>query len=798
MKIGTCVFRFRWLILAAWLVVAGLAFAVPRSDPAATDRPTLLPDYTPYVRAVKAMVEAFPGNSSLSEAVVIFERPAEALTAQDYAFIEHVAGRISRPDTGQISGQDLAGVRVRSPGSYAALKLPLTSARAVRNPMVSDASDRGQAALVRVNVPHSYLAVRSYRIVNHIRAILAGGKCPPGLAAAVSGSCGFGHDYAQAADRSFERSSYVTLSAIIIILLLVYRAPLAAMIPLGSISLAAVVVLGLLGVGQVLHMHVGTAERIFVFVLLYGAGTDYSLLLISRYREFLKDGSSPPAAAAGSLTASFPTILASAGTNAVGLFMMTFADFSVFQTTGPAVAMAMVMALLASVTLVPALVGIIGPRQFWPASRPGRLSQPPSAARTDSRGFWAALARVVTLRPALVLVVTLGVLAIPAWKAAGITWVYDTLAGMNASYESGVGNAAAGVDIAKRHWPIGEIAPVTVLVRADRPLSGGQWEELCRRLAGQVEKVPGVSDVRSLDRPLGAVGQAGESASRQEGTKTPPTGESVLRRLWWPFPEISRLLETRVARKLATAEYVSEDRRVMRLSAALGSPPFSLEAMDAVRGVGKAAEKAVAESGVRAEVLIAGATAEMRDVRTVTEHDTYRIAGLTLGAIFVIVLILLRDVILTAFMVAATVVSYLAALGLTYWYFAQVTGAPGLDWKVEVLLFVVMVAVGVDYSIFLAGRMKQEAAKLPMVQATQQAIIHTGPVISSCGLIMAATLGSIMAGDLKLLRQLGFAFVLGMLIDTFVIRPLVLPAFAVLVRRRTGAVGPPKAPSPTP
>jgi len=114
-------------------------------------------------------------------------------------------------------------------------------------------------------------------------------------------------------------------------------------------------------------------------------------------------------------------------------------------------------------------------------------------------------------------------------------------------------------------------------------------------------------------------------------------------------------------------------------------------------------------------------------------------------------------------------------------------GQPGLDWKVEIFLFVVMVAVGVDYSIFLAARISQEARSLPVAQAVRNAVVHTGPVISSCGLIMAATLGSLMAGQLKLFVQLGLALALGMLIDTFVVRPLLLPAFITLVKR-TGKI----------
>ncbi len=170
----------------------------------------------------------------------------------------------------------------------------------------------------------------------------------------------------------------------------------------------------------------------------------------------------------------------------------------------------------------------------------------------------------------------------------------------------------------------------------------------------------------------------------------------------------------------------------------------------------------------------------MIDVRDVTRRDMWVISSLTLGTIFVMVLLLLRDWLLSAFMVVATLISYFTTLGLTYWVVTIVLGQPGLDWKVQIFLFVVMVAVGQDYNIFLAARLAEESRKLPPREAVQQALVHTGPVISSCGIIMAATLGSLMVGTLGLMMQMGFALSMGMLVDTFVIRPLLLPSLAVL------------------
>jgi RND superfamily putative drug exporter len=215
---------------------------------------------------------------------------------------------------------------------------------------------------------------------------------------------------------------------------------------------------------------------------------------------------------------------------------------------------------------------------------------------------------------------------------------------------------------------------------------------------------------------------------------------------------------------------------------------MTIQAMSIVAEIRNVLVDQLTAENFKASVHIAGATAQTMDIRTVTSADFYRIAALALGVIFLIVWLLLKDVILSGFMVFSTLLSYWSTLGITYWVFTGLLGVAGLDWKVEIFLFVIMMAVGQDYNIFLAARVSQEARRMKPRRACRHAIVYTGPVISSCGLIMAATLGSLMVGDMALLKQLGFAMALGMLIDSFVVRPLVLPAFIALTGR-TGQKG---------
>jgi RND superfamily putative drug exporter len=706
------------------------------------------------------MARHFPDLVGQSEAVAVFERRGGPLTREDLDAIELAAGRIRRPGPDDPNGLDLRGIHVRSPAS-----IPVA-----QNPLVSPLTGQGQAAIIQVEIPVNFVTIRSTRVVQHIRTVLGSTPLPAGLETAVTGSSGYGADYALAAHRSNERSFLVTVAAVLLILIVVYRAPLAAAVPLGAVSLAAAVVLKLLDVFSFWGLHAGTAERTFVFVLLYGAGTDYSLLLVSRYREFIQSGWAHRPALTAAWSSTSRAILASGATNTIGLLALCVARFRIFQTTGPAIAMAMAVMVLAALTLVPAMLAIAGPVIFWPRRvRARTAASQPLALRRERSRLWRGVSVLVTTRPLAVLILAGALLAAPAVAGARVDWVYDQLTTLAPTY-----GAIRGKDMALRHWGVGELTPVTVLVEANRPLSTRDWDGVSRDFAARLSAVPGVADVRCATQPLG-------KAWSTSG------------------PSIASLVTDPLLRLAARKEYESDDHLSLRLVVILAYPGLSREAMATVGAIRAAATEfiAPAPSSRRAEiaaVYLAGATQETDDVRAITTTDFRRIAILVVGLIFVTLVVLLRRAVMAIVLAGCTVLSYLAALGIAQWVFVGLLGSTGLDWKVQVFLFVVMVAVGVDYTIFLGARMMEEARRLGGADRTplwpalaiRRAVVHTGPVISSCGVIMAATLGSLMTGDLQLLHQLGFTMAMGMLLDTFLVRPLLVPSFAILLWRRPG------------
>lgn len=735
MKIGATIYRFRWQVVALWLVaMGGLHLFVPQPDKTAGLTRDMLPADSPFYRALDEYAERFRDKSGKSEIVVVLERADAPLTSRDFADAEELGRRLIEP-AGDEDADLLRDTTLRTPRSLEAM--------GTKNPLIS--ADR-QAAMVCLFLPHKDTSIDAVRMVDRVHAVIDAYPFAAGLQIGVTGSAGFCRDYLLAHEHSHDKTLTVTVIAVVTVLLLVYRAPLAAAVPLCAIGILTLITTQLTVLGQGLGLSTGTVERLFMLLLLFGAGVDYSLLFISRYKEYLAAARPSKEAVVLALENSLGAIVASASTTAAGLGMLCAARFGVFRDVGPAIVLALLVVGLASVSLVPAMVAILGPKLFWPR-REGR--EVPSLDVSYRRRLWESLAGVVTRRPGLVLVLTLAVLAWPAIEAVTLSWSYDAHSSLPARY-----SASRGMDIVRRHWSVGEISHAKVLVVSPEPHPVDEWVTVSARIVAGLRGTAGLSDVRGLTTPLG-VGEGG-------------------------MANVAALL---LGGSQVQSEFLSPDQRAMVLSVTLEDAPQSPEAMASIDRIRSTIQTALAEASFPAQIHLTGATAETMDLRDVTQSDFRRVSVLSLAVILLIVAALLRDLVLSLFLVASTVAGYLATLGVTSWVFGLL-GSEGLDWEVQVFLFVVMVAVGQDYNLFLAVRMAQESHGLDIAPATRRALVHTGPVISSCGVIMAVTLGSMVVGEIKMLQQLGFALGLGMLVDTYVVRPLLLPSFVVLTRRR--------------
>ncbi len=719
--LGELIARRPLLIILAWGLVigGGVIWAVLGAEAPPGDVGSFLPADSPHNRAMALLREAFPTIAARSRIVIIAQRRT-GLTPEDFDWLARAA---------RAAGDATEG-RVLSPA------LPFLMPRLV--------SRDQQAAMAVVSLSSNFISPATKAAVERVEAIVRADP-PAGLAVEITGTAGIGRDYAIHTARALDATTWVTVIAVLTILIIVYRSPVGALIPLVSIGASVYLAFVMLAMLTVAGWDISDMERIFAVVLIFGAGVDYALFWIARYRESLRAGFDFDLSAAAATRQAGPSILASAATTICGLTCMVATDLVPTRNAGRVLAAVLSIALLAALTLSPALARLLGRALFWPIGPGGRPS-------IGQRLIWPALADRVTRRPGVSLLVGTLLLGGLALRSLSIQPRFDALSELPPDSSS-----SRGYDIAREHFSKGQLYSNALLLHFEQPTAAmSDLKSISRAVTDRAGALEGVYDVYSLDAPLGGSG----------GGATPLVG-TLLSRLTREF-------------------YLSADSRVLRLEILIDREPFSPEAMAIVDKVRAIAGEVAAEqtrAGRGTEVLLAGPTPYVIAVRSVAGRDLRRVMLLATAVIVLIVLGLIRDVPLTLFMVLATWLTYGATLCLSEWFFVHVMGLGGLDWKVRLIVFVIVVAVGQDYNIFLVTRLLQERARGDDAEAARRAIISTGAVISSCGIIMAATLGSLWAGGLSLLKQTGFTLALGILIDTFFVRPLLIPSFFMVTRR---------------
>ena len=753
-----------WVIVLGWVVVTGALFWIaPKWESVSKDDDVgFFPAGYPSVIGQGLLKRGFPKDVASSQAVVVAERLDGKLTRADYDHVVALSSRLSRLKLEEPS------LGIKQVVDY---RVPVLGPR-----LIGDAAEGpGQATLVLVSLNGTYIAKQTRIAMDRLTDLLTGFEKPPaGLDVKMTGSAAVGHDMNRAANSSVSKTTWATVLLVVVILLLVYQSPLLALIPLVTIALSVEVSLkaiASLTLVPGLRFQVINITNIFVIVVLFGAGTDYCLFLIARYREELARGRSGPDALREAIEQVGGALVASAGTVIVGLGMLWFSSFAKIQYTGPAIALSLAIGLLAALTLAPVLLHWLRGAVFFPFKPPhhekGGDPEQESLAQIPLSVTWGKIASVVIRRPGLILSVSVAALLPFAILGARTTPNYSQLTDLSPDQPSIIGSK-----MVRKYFAAGELGPSTVLVEHPgidfRSESGRQAvERLSKALAG----LPNVAEVRSISRPLGV------------------SPESFQERLF-----------DQVRRPFVDPRYVSTEpveqadlNHITRVDLIFKSDPFSdpsLKSLEDVRRVvAEAAQPGGPLAGMGATGM-AGSTSMVADLKQVTTQDEKRMYWMVTLGVYVILVLLLRRPWICLYLIATVVLGYLASLGITELVFRAFHEGPdpwvGLDWKVSFFLFVILVAVGEDYNIFLMARVLEEEKKHGPIEGTRQAVMHTGGIISSCGLIMAGTFGSMLTGNLTALKELGFALGLGVVLDTFIVRPILVPAFVVLVHRYRG------------
>ncbi|MGW6442082.1 MMPL family transporter [Lentzea sp. NPDC055074] len=517
---------------------------------------------------------------------------------------------------------------------------------------------------------------------------------PQGLTVLVTGPAAQVADLVEAFGGIDGLLLLVAGGVVALILLVVYRSPLLPLVVLVSavfaLGLASFVVY-LLAKNDVLALN-GQSQGI-LSILVVGAATDYALLLVSRYREELRDTEDKIAAIRTAWRGTIEPIAASAGTVILGLLCLLFSDLDSNKGLGPVAAIGIAAALITTMTFLPATLALLGRGAFWPFAPKFGSKHP------ETSGLWGRVATLVRRKPrAIWIVTTLVLLAgaafLPQLKASGTAQSDVFLTPVE---------SVAGQELLSRHFPGGTGSPTVIIA------SEGSADEVVQKA-----KVDGVADVRPSGTADGLV--------RIEATlKDAPDSDAAV----------------------ATVE---------RLRAAV----------DGIDGT-----------------KVGGPTATLLDTRTTSEHDRTLIIPIVLLVIFLILTVLLRSLLAPLLLIATVVLSFAATMGVSALVFNHVLDFPGSDPVVPLFGFVFLVALGIDYNIFLMTRVREETQRLGTVEGTLRGLSLTGGVITSAGVVLAATFAALAVLPILFLTQLAFIVAFGVLLDTLLVRSLLVPALSV-------------------
>jgi len=559
-------------------------------------------------------------------------------------------------------------------------------------------------------------------VVAAIRAALPG-LVPSGTEVYVTGPAGFTADLVTAFGGIDGILLLVAVLAVLVILVAVYRSPLLPLAVLLTSTFAltaALLTVWWLAKAGVFPLS-GQTQGI-LFILVIGAATDYSLLYVSRYREALRAHEHRWDATRAALRGSVEPILASGGTVIAALLMLLLSELQSNRALGPIAAVGIVFAMLGALTLLPSLLLLLGRAAFWPR-RPRYAPDEAGADPVPTRGLWARVPRFVVRRSR------------PVWLV-GVVVLLAASAGLLQLRASGVpasdlvlghSEARTGQEQLAEHFPGGSGSPVQVIVPADR----------LQATAGTLLATPGVTSVAVVS----AQSPSGQAPVTAAGVQPVVPGTPA------PAPTVANgdvLLEATLA---DAADSAAAETTVRQLRTDLG-----------------------------AGALVGGVTATAVDSDHASVHDRNLIIPLVLLVILVILVLLLRAVVAPLVLVGTVVLSFGATLGVSALVFDHVLHLPGADPAVPLFGFVFLVALGIDYNIFLMTRVREEALRTGARTGMSRGLGITGGVITSAGVVLAATFAALAVIPILFLLQLAFIMAFGVLLDTVLVRSLLVPA----------------------
>ncbi len=680
----------RWLlplvVVLVWVFVGGPlgSFAGQLASVQENDNAAFLPENTESTKALEALTN-FQDQQTLP-ATIVLERDG-GLSEADRAAV-----REWRPELAEVDGVAEGGVAELRP-----------SVDGEAGQLVVELSAQDGEEIVAA--------------VEGIRDVVA--DAPDGLRVLVGGQAGVLADFVDAFSAIDGLLLLVALGVVLLILFVVYRSPVLPLVVLISAVLSlgvASAAIYALASNDILDLN-GQSQGI-LFILAIGAATDYSLLLVARFREELRDRESKYDAMRAAYRGAWEPIVASGLTVVLGLLCLLLSDLTSLAGLGPVGALGVLGAMLAALTLLPAALTLLGRKAFWPF-QPHYGSE-----HGDERGIWGAVARLVSRRAGAVAGVTAVVLAV----CAGFAFTLDEEQVPQTELFLTQEDSVDAQEILDAQFDADAASPVQVVVPAADTREAIQVLRSDEGVAPPVEGAP------------------------------PPV---------FPIPEADDPREPRVV-----------DGRSVVL-ATLADPADSSAASDTVE---RLREELAA---VNDEILVGGATAIQIDTRDTTARDRTVVIPAILVVIVIVLALLLRSLLAAGLLLLANVLSFAATIGVAALVFEHVFDFPASDPSTMLIGFVFLVALGIDYSIFLMTRVREEALQRGTRPGVLKGLRVTGGVITSAGVVLAATFAALGVVPILFLAQIAFIVSFGVLLDTLVVRSLLVPSLCYLIGPRT-------------
>lgn len=675
-----------WVIAFAALMPLGGKLADETKD----DTESYLPESAESTKVVETLDREFAAGET-TIGLIVYEHKG-GLTAADKRLIAAQAAEIRR----------------------ARNKIPLTRRPTVpftRGAPADLVSPSGEVAYTVLTVPTNF--DKSADWGKAVRDIT--GERADGMRILLTGDLGFAADSEEIFGDLDTKLLAATVLLVLILLALIYRAALVALSPLLVVFFSYTVATAFVYLYAKSGASVSSNGTTILIVLMFGVGTDYSLLLVSRYREELRRIEDKHEAMKHALRRTGPTILASGLTVSLAMLVLALADTRLTSSLGPVSAIGVACAMIAGLTLLPALLTVFGRTGFWP--RRATVACDPEHPAVGRQGLWRRFGDKVLERPLPALLATVALFVGGALGLAAYKVDYSTT-----NFFKKKVDAVEGFDVLGRSFPKGTLAPMTVLVeRSDGPVTRRDVADAVRKL----EAVKGVARVT-------------------------PTG---LR---------------------------SKDGKIATVDVVLQNDPYKESTLDVVPNL----RDSLSNLGPGLSALVGGGSAIQYDYDQTIQDDLKLIVPITLLVIAIILALLLRALIAPLVLIASVILGFFCTLGLSILFIRFVVGDSGFDASLPTFAFIFLVALGIDYTIFLMARVREESRHHGTREGMLRALAVTGPVITSAGIILAGTFSVLMTLPVTYTFDLGFMVALGILLDTFVVRTIMVPAAVELIGDR--------------